>query len=229
MKKYFKDILEKQWFLNVVYGLCKFFGFIIYGSSKKIDFIPEETQKYINNEAPSIFVYWHNLVLMSPGATHKKISHYGLFSPSKDGTVLSYAAKPFKIFPIWGSSNKQGKKGFKAVLDKLEEGKIVAITPDGPRGPKYKVKGGCIRAASLSGCPIIPYAVYVKRCYIFNSWDNLMFPYPFNKLVFMWGEPIFIPENVTSNQDKIDEYKQLIEQELISLKDKAKSACLKNS
>ncbi len=68
----------------------------------------------------------------------------------------------------------------------------IAVTPDGPRGPKFIVQDGIIALARLTGVPIVPVTFGASKKKIFASWDAFELPYPFSRGAFMWGEPIYI-------------------------------------
>jgi lysophospholipid acyltransferase (LPLAT)-like uncharacterized protein len=66
----------------------------------------------------------------------------------------------------------------------------IGITPDGPRGPAEVVKPGVATLACLTKRPVIPMAYSCSRFKRLSSWDRFMFPYPFSRAVFVWGEPL---------------------------------------
>ena len=57
---------------------------------------------------------------------------------------------------IYGSS-KKGVSAFIKMIKAIENGESIAITPDGPKGPKEIVKDGIIKLAQTTGAPIVPY------------------------------------------------------------------------
>ena len=85
-------------------------------------------------------------------------------------------------------------------MKRLREGRDVAFTPDGPRGPRHRVQGGVIQAARLSGVPIVPIAFSAHRAKIFSSWDRFLLPYPFSRGVFLYGEPLVVPRDANERE-----------------------------
>ena len=69
----------------------------------------------------------------------------------------------------------------------------MAVTPDGPRGPRRVLQGGILRIAQRSGLPIQPLAVEAVRRTELDSWDRFLIPHPWSKIVAVAGEPIPIP------------------------------------
>jgi lysophospholipid acyltransferase (LPLAT)-like uncharacterized protein len=94
----------------------------------------------------------------------------------------------------------------------LRNGIDIAITPDGPKGPRHVVKEGVIRLARITGVPIFPVTFNCSRKYHVNSWDRFLFPVPFSKGVFIWGNPITIPRS--ANKAEAERKRNVLEQEL---------------
>jgi hypothetical protein len=81
-----------------------------------------------------------------------------------------------------------------------ERGYALAITPDGPRGPRYIVQEGVISLAQLTGLPIVPFSFYAHRKIKSKSWDGFQIPLPFSRCDMRLGEPILIPRDATDAQ-----------------------------
>jgi lysophospholipid acyltransferase (LPLAT)-like uncharacterized protein len=76
----------------------------------------------------------------------------------------------------------------------IKSGMAVAITPDGPRGPKEVVKQGIARLSIKTGAPIYPLTFSTNRGKKLNSWDEFLVPYPFSRCKVVLGKPVY-PEN----------------------------------
>jgi lysophospholipid acyltransferase (LPLAT)-like uncharacterized protein len=79
----------------------------------------------------------------------------------------------------------------------LDRGESIGITPDGPRGPRMRAKAGAIKAAQLSGAPVLPVSGAVGRRRILGSWDSFCLALPFSRGVIQWGEPIQVPRQAS--------------------------------
>jgi lysophospholipid acyltransferase (LPLAT)-like uncharacterized protein len=150
--------------------------------------------------SPVIFCVWHNRVGMTfksyNAAYHKQWPADGLaalVSASRDGAFLASIFEHFRIQPIRGSSSRRGPQALLEATTWLEKNYNVAITPDGPRGPRYKVQEGVISLAQLSGKPIVPIAFEAHPKLTMRSWDKFQIPLPFARCDFSYGEPIFVP------------------------------------
>ena len=73
----------------------------------------------------------------------------------------------------------------------------MAMTPDGPRGPSGIVQGGVMLMAQKSGAALVPVGIAAKPCWRAPSWDRYMFPFLFSRAVFLFGDPIYVPESAT--------------------------------
>ena len=113
---------------------------------------------------------------------------------------------------ILGSSKKGGMQAFRKMVKCLQLGESIAITPDGPKGPKEKVKEGIIKLAQMTNTPIIPLVWATRKYKIINSWDNFVLPYPFSKGIYSFGKPIHIEKEI--NIKKFELERQNLEKEI---------------
>jgi lysophospholipid acyltransferase (LPLAT)-like uncharacterized protein len=65
------------------------------------------------------------------------------------------------------------------------------ITPDGPRGPRFKFKMGAILLAQMSGRPMLPMAFAVSRAWLIK-WDKFVVPVPFSRVAIAIGPPRYV-------------------------------------
>lgn len=77
----------------------------------------------------------------------------------------------------------------------------MCITPDGPKGPRYRCHPGVIKLASVSGLPIIPVRIDFSSCWRVNSaWDAFIIPRPFSRVTLSWGKKIRVPVHLDDGQ-----------------------------
>jgi lysophospholipid acyltransferase (LPLAT)-like uncharacterized protein len=148
---------------------------------------------------PVIIAFWHNRIFLLPYLfrKHWRARHRDrvavLVSASRDGERLAQVLSRFNLICVRGSSSRRGKEALRELTHLMQEGFDVGITPDGPRGPKYRVQDGVIRLAQLTQAPIIPISYLLSRKITFNSWDNFMVPMPFARATLRVGSPITVP------------------------------------
>lgn len=115
----------------------------------------EGYRKHIKEGRQLILAFWHGRLLMMP------YSYPGrgitiLVSSSRDGELVSRTVAGFGIESVRGSTSKGWFAGVKGLLKSVKAGRDVAITPDGPRGPRFKAQMGAIQIARATGLPIFP-------------------------------------------------------------------------
>lgn len=119
-----------------------------------------------------------------------------MVSESKDGEYVSRLANLFGIETMRGSTSSGSAKAVRAALKLIYKHKPIAITLDGPRGPKYKMQHGALWFAASGKVPIIPMHIEASRQWVLRSWDGHRFPKPFSTIHIGFGDPIFIERSL---------------------------------
>ncbi len=140
---------------------------------------------------PVVWAFWHNR-LLGPVVPYRGQGIGVVISRSRDGELIAAAVQRFGYVPLRGSSSRGGVAALKAALDHLARGRDVAFTPDGPRGPRYRVQPGVVLAARRSGAPIVPVGIGFSRRVVFRSWDRFQVPLPFGSIHYVYGRPLRI-------------------------------------
>jgi len=173
---------------------------------------------YLRKRKPFIIAFWHGRLLMMPtGYGGKRAA--SLISLHQDGELISRTMKYFGFSSIRGSTTRGGFSAMREMLNASEEGYDIGITPDGPRGPRYRVQNGIIELAKRTGMAIIPVTFNASRKKVFRSWDRFLLPYPFSKGVFIWGEPLHVPRKM--DQNAFEQKRLLLERRLREITDRA--------
>ncbi len=168
-----------------------------------------------------IYSIWHNNVLISPWAL-KNQNVTVMVSESGDGEIISRSVHLFGNTTVRGSTSKNSAKATRQALKALRNNNPVAITPDGPRGPKYELQEGVLFLAALAKTPIIPFHAECSRQWEFNSWDKLKLPKPFSTIHLYYGDAINI-DREQLNTD-IDSLKGQVQQSMMDIVDYATNA-----
>jgi len=143
---------------------------------------------------PVIFCLWHNRLAISM-VVHRRHPRKlaALVSASKDGALLAAVLGRFGVEPIRGSSSRRGPQALLELTSRAQMGFDLAVTPDGPRGPRYVVQEGVIALAQLTGLPIIPVTCNTRWKICLKSWDRFQVPLPFSSCELILNEPILVP------------------------------------
>ncbi|GAN00184.1 protein of unknown function DUF374 [alpha proteobacterium U9-1i] len=141
-----------------------------------------------------------------------------LISRSREGEVASHASRTVGAEVIRGSAAKGGqqKGGLEAVRElvrQLEDRGAVGMTPDGPRGPRMRVKMGPVQVAKLAQAPILCLAWSTNWRVVLNSWDRMIVPLPFGRGVMIWGDPI-APPSPEADQSELERVRAALEAEM---------------
>jgi lysophospholipid acyltransferase (LPLAT)-like uncharacterized protein len=164
------------------------------------------------DDAPQhILAFWHECVLMSLTSKWRKPTIV-MISRSKDGEIVSRVVERFGGITARGSSNKGGSVALREILREAREGRNIAFTPDGPKGPRRVVKEGVVYAAKSTGLPVIPFYFTAKSKKRLRSWDQMIVPRPLSKAVYFYGEPIVVPRD-----GDVEEWRLKIEQQMNDL------------
>jgi hypothetical protein len=147
-----------------------------------------------NFKQPMIWTFWHNRMFVVPLLRERVPHRTGavLTSASRDGAIIAAVMKSFGLKSVRGSSSRRGAAALLALAGTLEAGEDVAVTPDGPRGPRYKLGPGVVFLARQTGAGILPIHIEYSRAVRLRSWDRFMIPLPFAKVRVICGELIFV-------------------------------------
>lgn len=150
-------------------------------------------------QEPVIFAFWHNRILMMPvlfrrhWSKRKRDKMAVLVSASKDGEKLVKVLEQFDVICVRGSSSRRGRQALVELTKLVKDGYDIGITPDGPRGPKYKVQDGVIALAQVTQAAIVPVSWSAERKFVFRkAWDNFQVPVPFTRAVLRIGAPMAV-------------------------------------
>lgn len=139
----------------------------------------------------AIFILWHN-VLMLPLGHECRLGSLALISSGRDGDFAERVVARFGIGTVRGSSSRGAIRALRE-FGRGGGAASIAITPDGPRGPRYSFKGGAAWLASRLGLPIVPVGIAVTRCWHLKSWDRFRIPKPFARVELVFGPVIDAP------------------------------------
>ena len=200
----------KRWFIPFfIVNIQRVYGLTL----RRIDVGREEVDCLKQKNASWIYAIWHTNVILSPYLNRGQNVNV-MISASKDGELINRVVYRFGNKAIRGSTSRGGMKALRTLVDELKNGHPAAITPDGPRGPAFKLQNGIVIAASRSGAPIVPFHYEAKRQWIAEkAWDKHRLPKPFTTLVVHYGKPIYIPEKLEGEMFK--EYVTLVENKLL--------------
>lgn len=173
-------------------------------------FKPEESKKLEESGQGLIYAIWHNqqLFLLYPFRGQKVAP---LISQSSDGEYIARCLPKFGMQAVRGSTTRGGARALIRLLQATRDGYRPMITPDGPRGPIYKVQPGILFLAKKTGLPILPAGTALSHKIKVGSWDKMRVPLPFGKTAFFYGTPIYVKDDADIPRATAELEKQLNE------------------
>lgn len=189
------------------------------GKTLRINWAGEENLNPLReNQSQVIYAFWHGRMLIL-SYSHRWQKIHVLISQHRDGELIARIIQRLGFVSVRGSTTRGGTKALFEMAKKGAAGYDVAITPDGPKGPKFKVQMGTIYIAQRSGMPVVPITNSAKSRWTLSSWDGFLIPKPFSRAVIIIGEPIYIP--LESTTQELEEKREELEKKLRELTQKA--------
>ena len=161
-----------------------------------------------------VAICWHNRLFFFaaafPAAVRKRTC--AVVSASRDGQYIADLCKQWNVESIRGSSSRKSVQVMGEAVESLKNGRYVAMTPDGPRGPRYSMSRGPVRMASETGVKLIPVAINYSSYWELKSWDRFQIPKPFAKVTLVIGEGIMIPPELPP--EEAEHWRLIVENKL---------------
>ena len=179
----------------------------VYLTNKKVFHHPKELKDEVY-----LVAFWHGELLMQP-FNYQKLKPLGkvsaMISEHRDGEAITKTVEYLGIHSVRGSSTRGGAKALIAAIKELKGGDDIAITPDGPKGPRHSVADGIVAISQKTNAKILAFNCKPTKYWQFNSWDKFIVPKPFGTLEFFISEPIDI------NGISMEESKEIIKKEML--------------
>jgi lysophospholipid acyltransferase (LPLAT)-like uncharacterized protein len=137
----------------------------------------------------------HKMWRFGPDFTPAKM----LISRSREGGIVAHTSRTVGAEVIRGSApksrySKGGFEAMRAMARHIGGGGVVAMTPDGPKGPRMHAKKAPVQLAKLSQAPLLAVTWATSNRIVFDkSWDHFVFPLPFGRGALVWGNPVDPP------------------------------------
>ena len=201
MGKFFDKNRKRKLLLAVAppiaYGIIR----LLYASCKKRFHLPQETVS-----APALVAFWHGEILMNPFLYLKFMKNVKMslmISEHFDGELIARTASFFGFSFVRGSSSRGAVKALKESFRLIDQGIGLAITPDGPRGPRHSVADGIVVLAQRKNLPIVVYRYKASKYWEMKSWDRFIVPKPFSTLDYYASEPFYVTDLSKEDAKKV--------------------------
>lgn len=178
--------------LNIgVNALCKTLR-VSFVNKKVIDELEAKNKNYI-------LAFWHGTMIL-PWYLNRNKKFAALISKSKDGELLGRLLKQWNYNVIRGSSSSGGDVALGIMIDFAKNKSSIAITPDGPRGPEFKLKAGAVIAAKKSDLPLVLLGIGYKKKKLLKSWDRFQIPCFFTRANAVFSDLIYVDSKLSYDE-----------------------------
>ncbi len=210
---------------KIKYFLVGVFGSIIVRilfSTMSIKEIPEGYLRNLDRQGKhAVYAFWHAHMLL-PGYAGRNFNTKVLISQHRDGEYIAQIVQRLGYGVDRGYTTRGGARALLKMIKKAKEESIsLAITPDGPKGPRFVAQSGAILLGQKTQYPIIPIMVYMAKYWELPSWDRFCIPKPFSKARIFYGDPIMVPPKL--EKAGVEEYRVSLEKALIKLGNEVES------
>ena len=174
-------------------AILGFLGFwllrALFALNRKTVINGERWEEILSCGRPILICCWHGRLLF-PVFRWRREGTHALAGLHMDAEIISKIATKLGWRMLRGSSSIGGEKAYKQLLETLEKGGKVFITPDGPRGPEHELKEGTVKSAKRTNALLVPLSGQASRRWEIRNWDTFVVPKPFGRMVHVVGEPI---------------------------------------
>ena len=216
--------IRSRWLTWAAAGLAVGLSKLLFATCRKVYIGVDDKIKLNYVPGPGdheryVLCVWHDALLVptfvAPRALRRQTCC--LVSQHQDGSYLANAMALLGYCTVRGSSRRGGAQAVRQLLDDTA-GKHIVFTPDGPGGPRRKLKAGAVYVASQLGRRIVPGAYSATRAWRpKGSWTDMLIPAPFSTIYVAQGAPIAIPVDLP--RDKLDLYIDRVQQAMDQLND----------
>ncbi len=189
-------------------------------STMSIKEIPDGYSQNLERQGKrAIYAFWHAHMLL-PAYVGRQRNVKVLISQHRDGEYIAQIVQKLGYSVARGSTTRGGAKALLKMIKKIKEESIsLAITPDGPKGPRFIAQSGAILLGQKTQYPIIPVMIYLAKYWELPSWDRFCIPKPFSKARIFYGNPIMVPPKLEKSD--VEEYRVSLERALVKLGNEA--------
>ncbi|HZF67618.1 MAG TPA: lysophospholipid acyltransferase family protein [Gemmatirosa sp.] len=132
-----------------------------------------------------VLALWHGQMLPML-VTHRDRGVAVLISEHRDGEIIARVAHAFGCRTVRGSTSRGGSRALLEMVAQLRRGVEVAVTPDGPRGPRHQFAPGALLAAHRAAAPLVGMVAHIERAWRLRSWDEFEIPKPFSRITIAY-------------------------------------------
>jgi lysophospholipid acyltransferase (LPLAT)-like uncharacterized protein len=162
-----------------------------------------------------IYAFWHENMLL-PACKYAGTEARVLISQHADGQLIAEVCRYVGMRAVRGSTTRGGADAIRKMIGMGGKAHL-AITPDGPRGPRRKVQQGLVYLAARTGLPIVPIGIAFRKPWRMGSWDRFAVPKPWSMAVCVTDDPIEVPAD--ADRETLAEFTERVESSMLRMTD----------
>lgn len=202
---------------TVPYVYFAYFWFV-WATSKVIDLSTPLDEALRNSTRGFVAAIWHQEVLCVPWA-YRRLHPQTIASVGDSGEVITRLLELCNYTVFRGGSSKRESRRKKILAEFIEhlrtvDRPAVGVTVDGSSGPAFRMKTGAIVMAMKIDAPVYVVRTWCRRRILLRTWDRMMVPLPFNKIVILAEGPYELPDNL-DRKEVFDEFHRFVENQLL--------------
>lgn len=147
-----------------------------------------QQERASRGESAVVLCLWHGQMLPILCA-HRGQPCTVLVSEHRDGEIIARILAAFGFSAARGSSTRGGSRALLQLAQLVRDGHDIAITPDGPRGPRRTMAPGALLIAQRTGSPLVPLVAQASSAWRLRSWDAFEIPKPFARVTVLYDAP----------------------------------------
>jgi lysophospholipid acyltransferase (LPLAT)-like uncharacterized protein len=160
-----------------------------------------------------IATFWHGrMMLLHRAWTPRPRRFHMMISNHRDGALISSAIRHMRVETVGADKRTGALNAIRQATRLVRQGEWIGITPDGPRGPRMRARGGAVKLAQLTGRPILPVSIGGSNVRFLGSWDRFMLALPFGRAEIRYGTPVTVPRD--ADGPTLERCRQQLESEM---------------
>lgn len=163
-------------------------------------------ERSIDSGRAYAYALWHESIPAGV-ALHSRYRFTVMISRHHDGELITRLAEGLGYSTARGSSTRGGFRALREMRRAAADSPGLVLTPDGPQGPAHEVAPGAVYLAAVTGRPMVPVGFAARRVWRSGSWDRMVFPKPFTRVVVVYEDPIPVPRQALRDPRELERYR----------------------
>ena len=204
---------------TVPYVYFAYFWFV-WATSRIIDLSSPLDEAVSEQGRGFVGAVWHQDVFCVPWV-YRRLRPHTIASVGDSGEVITRLLQLCNYTVFRGGSSKRASRRKKVLAEFVEhlrklDRPAVGVTVDGSSGPAYRMKTGAIVMAMKIRAPVYVVRIWSKRRILLRTWDRMMLPLPFSKIVIMADGPHELPDDL-DQQESFKAFHRFVENQLLEI------------